>query len=268
MYELSREQLIRAIPLLGNGHPHPEVQSILEKNNPGWVFVDQVDSPKTALVWSKGMRGFYLIGDETNDACTGNLDTYISTSIAPRMKAFDIDYCEVSGHHERWNIHSIFASRQLHAWIQHVYMASEIDTQAMKPISGFQVVNLRSQAWREQVYRNRDFVSDHIAGFWEKEEDFYEKGYGYAAIDGVEVIGVCYSSFVTTDKHAIGLETLPQHHKRGVGTYLASRVASEIIRNGCTPYWDCERSNEASNKVALRLGFEQVHRYECVGFSL
>jgi RimJ/RimL family protein N-acetyltransferase len=268
MYELSRDQYYRAIPLLDNGHPHPEVQSILENNNPGWVFVDQADTPQTAFVWSKGMRGFYLIGDETNDAFTGALDDYITTSIAPRIKAFGIDYMEVSGHHERWNIHSIFASRQLHAWMQRVYMPSNFLFQDMQPMVNFRVVDLRSQAWREQDYRNRDFVSDHIAGFWETQEDFYEKGYGYAAIDGDQVVGVCYSSFVTRDRHAIGIETVQQHHKRGVGSCLANLVARDITRKGFSPYWDCEQSNEASIKVALRLGFERVHQYQCVGFSL
>jgi hypothetical protein len=76
MFELSRDQFYKAIPLLENGHPHPEIQSILERNNPGWVFSDRANSPKTALVWSKGMKGFYLIGNETNDAFTSMLDSW------------------------------------------------------------------------------------------------------------------------------------------------------------------------------------------------
>jgi hypothetical protein len=54
MFELSRNHYYKAIPLHENGHPHPEVQSILENNNPGWVFSDRADTPKAALVWSKG----------------------------------------------------------------------------------------------------------------------------------------------------------------------------------------------------------------------
>ncbi|PUA38714.1 hypothetical protein C8Z91_14065 [Paenibacillus elgii] len=103
MYELSRDHFYKAASLLKNGHPHPEVQSILENNNPGWIFTDRVDSTRTALVWSKGMKGFYLIGDETNDAFTDNLDDFIRTSIAPRMRELGMNYFEVSGHHDQWN---------------------------------------------------------------------------------------------------------------------------------------------------------------------
>ncbi|WP_167670059.1 GNAT family N-acetyltransferase [Paenibacillus tianmuensis] len=132
----------------------------------------------------------------------------------------------------------------------------------------FQTVNLRSQEWRNQDFLNREFVYAHIDQFWETQEDFYNKGYGYAAIEGSTIIGVCYSSFVTKETHAIGIETLPQHHKRGVGACLASLVVKDIAQSGFSSYWDCSQSNEASNKLALRLGFQQVHQYKCVGFAL
>ncbi|BBI30815.1 GNAT family N-acetyltransferase [Cohnella abietis] len=267
MYELSRDQFHKAIPLLENGHPHPEVQSILENNNPGWIFSDQVSSPRTALVWSKGMKGFYLIGDETNNAFTCKLDDFVTASIAPRMMELGMNYFEVSGHHDNWNLNSIFASREMHQWDQIAYELSDFNAHTDEH-SNLRVVNLRSQEWRKQNVLNREFVYAHIDQFWETHEDFYNIGYGYAAIDGFEIIGVCYSSFVTKEKHAIGIETLPQHHRRGVGTCLASLVAKDIAQNGYHSYWDCSQSNEASKNLALRLGFQQIHQYQCVGFHL
>lgn len=59
MYELSQEDFYKVIPLLKDGHPHPEILSVIENNNPGWIFTDHKDSPRTALIWSKGIEGFY-----------------------------------------------------------------------------------------------------------------------------------------------------------------------------------------------------------------
>lgn len=269
MFELSRDQFHKAIHLLENGHPHPEVLSILEHNNPGWVFTDRADAPQTALVWSKGMRGHYLIGDETNEAFLSELDEFVTTTIAPRMKEWGMDYFEVSGHHDRWNMNSLFASRELQQpWDQLVYESTDFEACKMNPSSRFRAVDLRSQEWKSREYDNKEFVYGHIHQFWETEEDFYDKGYGYAAIEGSEVIGVCYSSFVAKNKHAVGVETLPKRQQGGVGTNLASLAVSDIVRNGYTCYWDCSLSNEASNKLALRLGFKRIHQYQCVGFSL
>ena len=64
------------------------------------------------------------------------------------------------------------------------------------------------------------------------------------------------------------INSLPKYHRKRVGSYLASLTVSDMIQNGFTPYWDCEQSNEASNRLALRLGFEQVHQYRCFGFKL
>ncbi|WP_138754100.1 hypothetical protein [Paenibacillus sinopodophylli] len=81
MYELSRDLFYKAKSLLENGHSHPEIVSIIENNNPGWIFTDQLNSPKSALVWSKGMEGFYLIGDHHNEAFTGQLHEFITIHI-------------------------------------------------------------------------------------------------------------------------------------------------------------------------------------------
>ncbi|MGG1658065.1 GNAT family N-acetyltransferase [Brevibacillus sp. NRS-1366] len=40
------------------------------------------------------------------------------------------------------------------------------------------------------------------------------------------------------------------------------------MENGYFAYWDCSSHNDASKKIALHLGFEQVHRYKCVGFTI
>ncbi|WP_151733229.1 GNAT family N-acetyltransferase [Paenibacillus tengchongensis] len=95
-----------------------------------------------------------------------------------------------------------------------------------------------------------------------------QQGFGYAALAGQEVAGVCYSSFVTENTHAIGIETTPDYRGQGVGTLLANLVINDQMRHGFTPYWDCSLDNEASRRLALSLGFEQVHRYRCRGFGI
>ncbi|OPA75102.1 hypothetical protein BVG16_21055 [Paenibacillus selenitireducens] len=271
MYELSHDYFYKVTPLLKNGHPHPEVLSIIEHNNPGWIFSDHIDSPRTALIWSKGMQGFYLIGDHNNDDFMNELDDYLTKSIFPKLRELGMSYFEVSGHHNKWNMESLFASWEIQQWDQLVFKCRNLEAAASQGSSRnhpIRTINLRSQEWKDQVFTNRDFVDKHIKLFWDSYEDFYHKGYGYVAIDGSEIIGVCYSSFVAKETHAIGIETLPQHQKRGIGTYLASFVVKDIIENGFTAYWDCSLTNEASTKLALRLGFQQVHQYKCVGFVI
>lgn len=81
-------------------------------------------------------------------------------------------------------------------------------------------------------------------------------------------VGLSYSSFVTEDTHAIGIETLPHYQKKGVGTHLETLLVEDILTNSFTPYWDCSLDNKASKKLAQRLGFQQVHQYKCNSISV
>jgi len=266
MFELTEEAYYKVKPLLEGGHLHPEILSIIDRNNPGWIFVDQLVSPKTALVWSKGMQGFYLVGDHSNDTFNRGLDSYITNSIAPRMKELDVNFFEVSAQHDGWKLESLFSLREIHQWEQLVFKLLHVPPVSQD--SQMKIVNLRSQEWENPELMNIEFVRRDINQFWSSLDEFRNKGYGFIAIEGLELVAMCYSSFVTEDMHAIGIETLAEHQNKGVGTHIAGLLVKEIKDNGYIPYWDCSLDNEASRKLAIRLGFEQVHQYTCSGFGI
>ena len=49
-----------------------EINAVLNGINPGWVFVNEQINPKTALLWSRGIEGFYFIGEPDNDQFNQN----------------------------------------------------------------------------------------------------------------------------------------------------------------------------------------------------
>ena len=266
MYELQQEAFYKVKPLLDGGYLHPEILSIIEGNNPGWIFADQSAQPRSALVWSKGIQGFYLIGDHTNQEFINTLDGFISSSIAPRMRELSLDHFEVSGHHNNWDMGSIFASRNLHQFEQMVFKL--FHKPFVSSAKGLKIINLKLDEWENQELINLEFLKEHIHLFWSTKDDFLQRGYGFAAVEGLEIIGLSYSSFVSEDTHAIGIETLPHYQNKGVGTHLATLLVEDILTNSFTPYWDCSLDNKASKKLAQRLGFQQVHQYKCNSFSV
>jgi len=266
MQEIAREDFQSVKPLLKGGHSHPEIVSIIELNNPGWIFVDQMNHPMSALVWSKGMQGFYLIGDHKNEAFVCNLNNFIKGTVEPRMRELSLNHFEVSGHHDGWELESIFPTRRLYKFEQLVLKLMK-NPQVIQN-NAIETINLKTNDWENQELQNKEFIVSHLELFWTSIMDFKKKGYGYAAVKGKEIIGVCYSSFVTQDSHAIGIETVASSQNKGVGTKLASLLIEEIYHSGFTPYWDCSLDNEPSKKLAKKLGFTLVHRYICGGFEL
>lgn len=266
MYELKQGDFHRVRPLLEGGHLHPEVISILESHNPGWIFVDQVNDPKSALVWSKGIEGFYLIGDHANEAFINQLDHFIKGKIEPRMKELSLNHFEISGHHDEWKLESIFHTRKLYEFEQLVYKLRDKPQAILR--NEIRTINLKTEEWWNEGFQNTAFIQSHLELFWSSLDDFKKKGFGYAALHEQEIIGLCYSSFVTQDTHAIGIETVPHFQNKGVGKHLASLIVEEIYQQGLTAYWDCSLDNHPSRKLAERLGFHLTHRYRCIGFEL
>lgn len=266
MQELTSSQFEKAKPLLKGGHLHPEILSVIEGRNPGWIFADNADRPRGALVWNKGMQGFYLIGDCRNTVFTEGLDSFATHTLEPRMRKHGLDHFEISGHHREWDLEAMFASRSLYSFEQLVFEMGQ--NVAVPDSERFIALPLHQNREENRWLLHSPLVKEHIESFWTSVEDFTNNGLGYAAIDGTEVIGLCYTSSRANDRFAIGVETALQSRGQGIGTHLASLVARELLDHGFIPYWDCTSDNVASKKLALRLGFQLVHRYECIGFPL
>lgn len=164
MQALAQEDFYRVKPLLVGGHQHPEVISIIELNNPGWIFVDQIFKPRSALVWSKGIQGFYLIGDHTNETFIHSLDGFISKSVEPEMKALSLNQFEVSGHHNEWDFEAIFPSRQLYQFEQLVLELSNKPDASQNNM--IKTINLKIEDWENEDLINTELITENINLFW------------------------------------------------------------------------------------------------------
>ena len=82
--------------------PFPEALAIIEGNNPGWVFVDDLNTPRAALVWAQGIEGFYLVGDANSATFLEELAVYADQVLMPRLHNLGVGWFEISGD-EDWN---------------------------------------------------------------------------------------------------------------------------------------------------------------------
>ncbi|MEN6313452.1 MAG: GNAT family N-acetyltransferase [Clostridiaceae bacterium] len=114
MYELKKDQLCKVAHLVrGELFPKPEVTSVIEGNNPGWIFVNDLSSPTTAIIWPQGMEGFHFAGDENDKHFLENINEYVDEVLQSRLKGFGFNFFEVSGDNKSWNktIEKVFTHR-------------------------------------------------------------------------------------------------------------------------------------------------------------
>ena len=90
---------------------------------------------------------------------------------------------------------------------------------------------------------------------WSSPQEFLENGYGYVAIkDG----GICAVAFaaVSSEEVDIGVETYEEYRKKGLSSALTSKMIGRILEEGKKPVWSCAKSNEASQRTAIKAGFK------------
>lgn len=104
---------------------------------------------------------------------------------------------------------------------------------------------------------------------WRDEMEFYcgsidkflDHGLGVCLMRGDEILSEAYASALGSDLAEIGAVTREAHRRRGYAL-LASSFLIELCRaKGYGVYWSCNAENEASARLARRLGFAAETRY-------
>jgi hypothetical protein len=73
---------------------HPIMQAIVQRFNRGKIYADQLEQPKTVLIWAFHEL-FFLIGDDTNEAFNRSLPDWIRENIAPLAATIQEQYFQL-----------------------------------------------------------------------------------------------------------------------------------------------------------------------------
>ncbi len=79
-----------------------------------------------------------------------------------------------------------------------------------------------------------------------------------AVAHGGEAVSLCASVRISPTVHCAGVETHPDHRRRGHALVAVSAWAQAVQALGATPFYSTSWDNEGSRRVAARLGFQPV----------
>ncbi len=271
MEQLKKEEFCKIEENIELQGLNPEAISVIMKNNPGNIYVDNIQLPKTAIVWSFGMEGFYFIGENNSPDINNRIKMFVENQLIKEMLQKDYDCFEVSGSSPDWDvaIKEIFNHKKLDSWLQLVY-EGDINTEGktIKTDSSYEIRSIKDQNFDMDQLQNKDYLRDEVLLFWDNIESIRKMGNCYYAIVDNEVAGFCYTSFVANNKKVIGIETAEKYRRNKIAYNLASKCLHEISGEGMIPYWDCMDENIASKQLALKIGLEKSGEYTCFGFAI
>lgn len=97
-------------------------------------------------------------------------------------------------------------------------------------------------------------------------EDLLTEGYAAGPVVEGRLVGLAHTNAVTARYADIGVATRKEFRRRGFASAAASIVATRIQERGLVPVWSAGEDNDASLRIAARLGFVEVTR--CVYLNM
>ncbi len=271
IYELKKDQFSRISHLLNGELINLEIKAVVEGYNPGWVFVDNIKAPKTSMIWSKGIEGFYFVGDASNESFNNIIYSYIKEEIAPRVEELGLGYFEFSGTSREWdkNFDKVFNKEKLNKSKQFVYKNKNIDNNSyinLRLEDDYILKEVNKDLLRNKHF-NLDFVKNAICEWWDSIEDFIKHGVGFSILHKDVAVCSCVTSFMTAYSMESHIKTMEKYRKKG----LATRAVGEFIKyckeNQYIPYWDCMEKNYGSRALAEKFGYKKEFEYTLYSFK-
>jgi GNAT superfamily N-acetyltransferase len=211
--------------------------SIVEGVQDGDIIPNNTDNVKAVLFWH--YSGFaYLSGDVSEAFLQKIYEDYYQTKSERRFILITDDE----------NVVKYFEGKN----------GVEFDRRVEYRFDNLQQSELKCDYRIERINENNyDKIQGRIipSFSWSSKEQFLEKGFGYVALDGDEVIAIAFSAAVSSEEIDIGVETDEHYRHKGLAKALADKMCREVLSVGKKPVWAHAVSNEGSKNTALSVGF-------------
>ncbi len=242
------------------------LQAVLEGNNPGRIFVDDLHQPSAALALTP--EGTLLAGDDSNpdtlqalrrtfqEIFTGQVfsgaDTAITLAVHP--PSWEVRLPELIPTHEieQLDYYYLVCRELKFDWRSHLpegYAVHRVD-QALLHSSTITIPD--------------DFMEwSRFEAGWGSVENFLEKGAGFAVVHEGQAVSWCSAVSVAGDQIEVGILTLPAHRRRGLAAVATAATVEHCLRDGFKAVsWQCNSANTASWKTAEKVGFVSAHEHK------
>ena len=84
---------------------------------------------------------------------------------------------------------------------------------------------------------------------------FLEHGIGLCLMREDEILAEAYAPFIGGGVAEVGVVTSEAHRGQGLASIAIAWLAEVLAERGLAMYWSCDTDNEASVRVAGKLGF-------------
>ena len=263
MFQWKNEEMARALPLVNaTASQYPLLRSTLRNRKEGTVYVETSHNPSSAAVLSRD-GWLYLLGEPFSTGFATRLVEILVNKI--REQGLVISWFGMT---EKWKqaMHQQANHLEItdHPRIRYHFDPGEYEKErerlAAEAPRGSTVKPIGEELAKALFRKNpRQFA------YWKDWQTFCTHGFGFILLRGESILGHALSASVEDGEVEVDIHTVKEYRRLGIARLLTETLIDQCLYLGLSPKWDCSASNEPSNRLAVRLGFEKVTQYD---FSL
>ncbi|NJN53269.1 MAG: GNAT family N-acetyltransferase [Anaerolineae bacterium] len=267
MIELSPPEFYKAEGLFADlVDLHLFATAVFNHDEPGRIYVDNPEQPTSGFMSTKELQ--FLAGDPDNQPFNRELKQRLHETIcvgdAPGEKIEEIDLTFIgdSWQHQlefffgdwRW---PPIPSRAAH----YLWQKDQLEWRVMIPI-GYTIQPLDARKIQAQPANGMPYAIKPFA-------EFGQDGFGFCAIYNGRIVSSCFCDVISKPGCEIGVETHPDHRRRGLATIVTAATVGYALEAGFTDiWWICDVHNTGSIGTAVKTGFTEQFQTESTFFIL
>ena len=264
--ELNPDAFDRVRPLFHGFDYSLSIHAAIEGNNPGRIFVDDVNRPRTALALT--VEGYLLAGDDGNPETNGALRRLFKERIFTGEVYVNGDWSmSLAVHPETWEtrLPELIPTHDAEKIARYHYLCREVrfDWRNSVP-DGYTVRRVDQGLLDDAQIVFPDAVREwmDIQEMWGTAENFFSQGISFSVLHAGEVVAWCTSDCVAGDRIDVGIITHPAHRRRGLAAVAVAATVEHCLSHGFSGVgYHCNGDNVGSWKTAEKVGFEQSREY-------
>jgi len=248
LHELEKQDFHKVLDLVSIvDHNRAVIDAVVQGNNAGRVFVDNLFNPTAALVYPQEMV-VYLISPQPTNAFLEDVQELlfgdwnvqgVELLTYPLVQPEQLDVLLGGRPHVKLVRRDYKLNMEKFA-----KMAGNCE---LPPASELTLCGIDSAFFEA-------FPVELMPG-WGK-ADFLRHGFGYSLVKGEELISQCVVGFRSNDAVELSVKTNEDYRRQGLALPVCRAVLEHALAKGLTPTWSCWDFNEASWRLGEKLGFD------------
>lgn len=239
----------------------PSYSGILLGNCKGVVWVDDLNNPTLALVYSEPVGGFSIMGSDISDSTYENFKQFVNGTLEEELRAkgerdfeFSVQDAEV-----KKKVLNLFKHKKLETELEYHYRYTKDRIECSKSSHEIRRID---RAFLDELdrgcFKNPELLRKKISAAWESDESYCTMSNGFASIHDGYITSLVIGTGRFKNLLSVDIETHKDFRKKGLALSVIQHLIKDSLDRGMVIQWDCVESNIPSIKTAEKAGFSLI----------